>query len=176
MSTALVGNMISERILQQSFVGMFRAMYPDWQLILSLSGTALFGTAKQKAMTIDEWKLQGWERGLPDLTICLPKSVTVHFELKKPGKLNDQSPEQVGMQHKLTNLDHHYYVLDDVVDMFAILAQHTDMGARRTAFEQFTATLSQPTLSELFLYFPEGTPTADVLDAVKPYYHIKEYL
>lgn len=159
----------NEATLQRSFVGMFRAFYPSSQLILSLSGTALFGTPKQKQLTINDWKSQGWERGLPDLTICLPGSVTVHFELKRPGKLNDQSTEQVDMQHKLTNLGHHYYVLDDCTNMFSTIADHTQLNYRQECFQQLTDSLPT-TLVEPFLYFPVGTPRDDVLNAVKPYY------
>lgn len=170
-STVVVGNMINEATLQRSFVGMFRVFYPSSQLILSLSGTALFGTPKQKQLTINDWKSQGWERGLPDLTICLPGSVTVHFELKRPGKLNDQSEEQVDMQAKLTKLGHHYYVLDDCTNMFRIIADHTELNYRQECFQQLTDSLPDQ-LTELFLYFPVGTPKQLVLEAVEPYYFL----
>ena len=162
-------NKTNEATLQRAFVGMFRQFYPSSQLILSLSGTALFGTPKQKKLTINDWISQGWERGLPDLTICLPGSVTVHFELKRPGKLNDQSTEQVDMQAKLTELGHHYYVLDDCTDMFNIIAQHTEHHYRQFCFQQLADALPN-SLIEPFLYFEPGTPKDEVLNVVEPYY------
>ena len=162
---------MTERILHSTFVSIFRSIYPNFQLILSLSGTSLAGSAKQKSLTINEWKQQGWERGLPDLTIALPRSVTIHLELKRPGG-GKQSTEQVAVQAKLTRLGHHYYVVDDIMDMFAIIADHTNPADRQFEFTQFTASLSHPVLTTEFLYFPVGTLTQSVLDAIRPYYHL----
>jgi len=164
---------ISERALQQTFVSMFRAFYPKFQLILSLSGTNLNGTTAQKAMIIKDWISQGWQKGLPDITICIPNSVTIHLELKKPGS-GVQSTEQMEVQARLTKLGHHYYLVDDVSDMFTIIAEHTLLADRKQAFAMFLMELSQPKIIEQFFMFPIGTDTNIVMESIKPYFHLGE--
>ena len=171
MNTALVGNM-SEAAIQNTFVSMFNSFYPNWLVCLSLSGISLNGSPKERAMVMQSAKQAGLVNGLPDIQLALPDAVTLNLEWKRPDGKGVQSDDQKAVESKLHGLGHNYYVVNDIDIAFKLIADHTQQTDRAEQFSNFTAMLSQPTLSEPFLYFPEGTPTVDVVAAVEPYYHI----
>ncbi|RLE39947.1 hypothetical protein DRJ16_07645 [Candidatus Woesearchaeota archaeon] len=164
---------MTEKILQQSFVSQFRVMYPAYQLILSLSGTALHGTAQQRSQTVAQWKREGFETGIADLTILAPHGVSIHLELKKPGK-GVQSKEQKAMQAKLESLGHHYYLVDNLPDMWQAIANHTTTTDRLASFNQLFQQFSGETaLSQPFLFYTSGTSIESIKSDFRPLYHLE---
>ena len=96
--------MSTEAILQQTFVHMFRTLYPDLILNLSLNGISLNGlSALNKAQVIAQAKREGMETGIPDLTIYLPEGKVLNLEFKRPNG-GVQSEDQKKVEAKLLAL------------------------------------------------------------------------
>ena len=142
--------MTSEATLQQTLVSTLRACYPEFVLVLSLSGTQLFGTPAQKAQTLDEWRKQGFVKGIFDLQLLLPEGKLLNLELKKPSG-GVQSPEQITMEDNLAKLGHNYHLIRDVPHVMSLIAEKTTLVYRQSMYDQFGSKLPIP---------------------VKPYYHL----
>ena len=103
--------MSTEAILQQTFVHMFRTLYPDLILNLSLNGISLNGlSALNKAQVIAQAKREGMETGIQDLTIYLPEGKVLNLEFKRPNG-GVQSEDQKKVEAKLLALGHNYYLV-----------------------------------------------------------------
>lgn len=160
----------SESALQCTLVSMLRQLYPKFLISLSMSGISLNGTAKQNAMTIQHQRQMGFENGIPDFTLYIPSGKTIQFELKtSTGK---QSPDQIEVEAKLKSLGHNYYLIRDIYEPFKIIANHTIYADRVAAFEALDIEHDRGRIINDFLYFEAGTPIQEVLDNLKPIYHI----
>ena len=103
--------MSTEAILQQTFVHMFRTLYPDLILNLSLNGISLNGlSALNKAQVIAQAKREGMETGIQDLTIYLPEGKVLNLEFKRPNG-GVQSEDQKKVEAKLLALGHNYHLV-----------------------------------------------------------------
>jgi hypothetical protein len=142
--------MRSEANLQQTLVSTLRGCFPEFVLVLSLSGTQLRGTAAQKAQVIAEWERQGWVRGIFDLQILMPGGKLLNLELKKPSG-GKQSPDQVDMQNNLEAIGHNYHLIRDIPHVMSLIAEQTTLTYRQSMYDQFGSKLPIP---------------------VKPYYHL----
>ncbi len=123
--------MTSEAILQQTVFKMVTSLYPDLVFALSLNGIDLSGLSTiQRAKLIADLRKQGLIRGISDFALSIPEGKTLHIELKKPGRTNGQSDDQVIIQNKLEKLGHTYYLCNSVDCVFDAIKQHTTQEFR----------------------------------------------
>ena len=151
---------MSESILQITLVSMLRTLYPDFVLNLSLNGISLPVSPKLRSQIIAQCKREGMENGIQDISIYLPESIVLNFELKTDkGK---QSNDQIAIQNKLNTLGHNYYIIKDVYTAFAIIAEHTSKEYREDIINQIPIPQENNKLTEQFLHFPKGTDLTEV--------------
>lgn len=130
---------MSEDTLQMTLISMLKSLYPDILISLSLSGIKLNGNIEEKAKEISKMKKLGLVKGLPDLTLYLPKGQVLNLELKTTkGK---QSPDQVAIEAKLKAMGHNYYLIRDSYHVFQLIAEFTNREYRLTAFTQLNSTI-----------------------------------
>lgn len=163
----------NEEILQQTFVSMFRTLYPTCVLNLSLNGISLNGlSALTKAQLIAQAKRQGMEKGIQDLSIYLPDGTILNLEFKRPNG-GVQSPDQKLIESKLKALGHNYYLVRSVEEAFEHITHHTTRDFRCNEYESLKIPSSNGgVITESFLYWPKGTPILEVTDSIKKYYGI----
>ena len=130
----------SEALLQQTLVKMLAQCYPDIVTVLSLSGTRLHGTPKQKAQILSEWYSQGFIKGIFDLQLLLPESKLLNLELKKPFG-GTQSPDQKLMESRLHSLGHNYHIIRDIPTVFKLIAESTTTLFRTKQYESYGSKL-----------------------------------
>ena len=163
--------MSTEAILQQTFVQMVRILYPDVLLSLSLSGIKLNGSYIENAKTIKALVPQGFERGLPDLTIYLPEGKVLNLEFKRPNG-GVQSEDQKKVEAKLLALGHNYYLVRSVEHIFELIANNTLPDFRYKQFDNLSIPSDGNTLTDKFLYWPKCTMLSEVHSKLKGLYHI----
>ena len=163
--------MSTEAILQQTFVHMVRILYPDVLLSLSLSGIKLNGSYIENAKTIKALVPQGFERGLPDLTIYLPEGKVLNLEFKRPNG-GVQSEDQKKVEAKLLALGHNYYLVRSVEHIFELIANNTLPDFRYKQFDNLSIPSDGNTLTDKFLYWPKCTMLPEVHSKLKGLYHI----
>jgi len=163
--------MTSEAQLQRTWISLFNFLYPDCLVSLSLNGITLPGSPKVKAQIINQAKADGMVNGIPDILVYLPNAISLHLEWKHPNGKGVQSEDQKDIEHILVSLGHTYYLVNDLMTGFQLVADHTELHYRQERFQQLTDSLPS-TLAEPFLYFPIGTPRDDVLTAVEPYFYL----
>lgn len=161
--------MTSEAQLQRTWISLFNFLYPNCLVSLSLSGIALPGLPKLKAQVINQAKADGLVKGLPDILVYLPNAVSLHLEWKHPNGKGVQSEDQKIIESTLVSLGHTYYLVNDLMTGFQLVADHTELYYRQECFQQLADSLPDQ-LTKPFLYFLAGTAKQVVLDAVKPYY------
>lgn len=161
---------MSEAIIQQTTVEMIRKLYPELLINLSLSGIKLNGTYIENAKTMKALVPQGFERGLPDLSIYLPESIVLNLEFKtNTGK---QSPDQEDIQDKLTKLGHNYHLVRTPYEVFDLIAQYTELTYRVQCMSELAIPSDSTKLTEQFLHFPKGMELAEVHKLLRSLYHI----
>ena len=163
--------MSTEAILQMTAVQMVRILYPDVLLSLSLSGIKLNGSYIENAKTIKALVPQGFERGLPDLTIYLPEGKVLNLEFKRPNG-GVQSPDQKLIEAKLVALGHNYYLVRSVEHIFELIANNTLPDFRYKQFDNLSIPSDGNTLTDKFLYWPKCTTLSEVHSKLKELYHI----
>ena len=163
--------MSTEAILQQTAVQMVRILYPDVLLSLSLSGIKLNGSYIENAKTIKALVPQGFERGLPDLTIYLPEGKVLNLEFKRPNG-GVQSEDQKKVEAKLVALGHNYYLVRSVEHIFELIANNTLPDFRYKQFDNLSIPSDGNTLTDKFLYWPKCTMLSEVHSKLKGLYHI----
>ena len=163
--------MSTEAILQQTAVQMVRILYPDVLLSLSLSGIKLNGSYIENAKTIKALVPQGFERGLPDLTIYLPEGKVLNLEFKRPNG-GVQSEDQKKVEAKLLSLGHNYYLVRSVEHIFELIANNTLPDFRYKQFDNLSIPSDGNTLTDKFLYWPKCTMLSEVHSKLKGLYHI----
>ena len=163
--------MSTEAILQQTAVQMVRILYPDVLLSLSLSGIKLNGSYIENAKTIKALVPQGFERGLPDLTIYLPEGKVLNLEFKRPNG-GVQSEDQKKVEAKLLALGHNYYLVRSVEHIFELIANNTLPEFRYKQFDNLSIPSDGNTLIDKFLYWPKCTMLSEVHSKLKGFYHI----
>ena len=163
--------MSTEAILQQTAVQMVRILYPDVLLSLSLSGIKLNGSYIENAKTIKALVPQGFERGLPDLTIYLPEGKVLNLEFKRPNG-GVQSEDQKKVEAKLLALGHNYYLVRSVEHIFELIANNTLPDFRYKQFDNLSIPSDGNTLTDKFLYWPKCTMLSEVHSKLKELYHI----
>ena len=163
--------MSTEAILQQTAVQMVRILYPDVLLSLSLSGIKLNGSYVENAKTIKALVPQGFERGLPDLTIYLPEGKVLNLEFKRPNG-GVQSEDQKKVEAKLLALGHNYYLVRSVEHIFELIANNTLPEFRYKQFDNLSIPSDGNTLTDKFLYWPKCTMLSEVHSKLKELYHI----
>ena len=163
--------MSTEAILQQTAVQMVRILYPDVLLSLSLSGIKLNGSYIENAKTIKALVPQGFERGLPDLTIYLPEGKVLNLEFKRPNG-GVQSEDQKKVEAKLLALGHNYYLVRSVEHIFELIANNTLPDFRYKQFDNLSIPSDGNTLTDKFLYWPKCTMLSEVHSKLKGLYHI----
>ena len=163
--------MSTEAILQQTAVQMVRILYPDVLLSLSLSGIKLNGSYIENAKTIKALVPQGFERGLPDLTIYLPEGKVLNLEFKRPNG-GVQSEDQKKVEAKLLTLGHNYYLVRSVEHIFELIANNTLPDFRYKQFDNLSIPSDGNTLTDKFLYWPKRTMLSEVHFKLKGLYHI----
>ena len=163
--------MSTEAILQQTAVQMVRILYPDVLLSLSLSGIKLNGSYVENAKTIKALVPQGFERGLPDLTIYLPEGKVLNLEFKRPNG-GVQSEDQKKVEAKLVALGHNYYLVRSVEHIFELIANNTLPDFRYKQFDNLSIPSDGNTLTDKFLYWPKCTMLSEVHSKLKELYHI----
>ena len=162
---------MSEAIIQQTAVQMVRILYPDVLLSLSLSGIKLNGSYIENAKTIKALVPQGFERGLPDLTIYLPEGKVLNLEFKRPNG-GVQSEDQKKVEAKLLALGHNYYLVRSVEHIFELIANNTLPDFRYKQFDNLSIPNDGNTLTDKFLYWPKSTMLSEVHSKLKGLYHI----
>ena len=162
---------MSEAIIQQTAVQMVRILYPDVLLSLSLSGIKLNGSYIENAKTIKALVPQGFERGLPDLTIYLPEGKVLNLEFKRPNG-GVQSEDQKKVEAKLEALGHNYYLVRSVEHIFELIANNTLPDFRYKQFDNLSIPSDGNTLTDKFLYWPKCTMLSEVHSKLKGLYHI----
>ena len=163
--------MSTEAILQQTAVQMVRILYPDVLLSLSLSGIKLNGSYIENAKTIKALVPQGFERGLPDLTIYLPEGKVLNLEFKRPNG-GVQSEDQKKVEAKLLALGHNYYLVRSIEHIFELIANNTLPDFRYKQFDNLSIPSDGNTLTDKFLYWPKCTMLSEVHSKLKGLYHI----
>ena len=163
--------MSTEAILQQTFVQMVRILYPDVLLSLSLSGIKLNGSYIENAKTIKALVPQGFERGLPDLTIYLPEGKVLNLEFKRPNG-GVQSEDQKKVEAKLLALGHNYHLVRSVEHIFELIANNTLPDFRYKQFDNLSIPSDGNTLTDKFLYWPKCTMLSEVHSKLKELYQI----
>ena len=164
--------MSTEAILQQTFVHMFRTLYPDLILNLSLNGISLNGLSTlNKAQVISQAKREGMETGIQDLTIYLPEGKVLNLEFKRPNG-GVQSEDQKKVEAKLLALGHNYHLVRTPYKVFDLIAQYTEPSYRDFALRNIVIPSDSTKLTEQFLYFPKGTELAEVHRLLRSLYHI----
>ena len=163
--------MSTEAILQMTAVQMVRILYPDVLLSLSLSGIKLNGSYIENAKTIKALVPQGFERGLPDLTIYLPEGKVLNLEFKRPNG-GVQSEDQKKVEAKLVALGHNYYLVRSVEHIFELIANNTLPDFRYKQFDNLSIPSDGNTLTDKFLYWPKSTMLSEVHSKLKGLYHI----
>ena len=163
--------MSTEAILQMTAVQMVRILYPDVLLSLSLSGIKLNGSYIENAKTIKALVPQGFERGLPDLTIYLPEGKVLNLEFKRPNG-GVQSEDQKKVEAKLLALGHNYYLVRSVEHIFELIANNTLPDFRYKQFDNLSIPSDGNTLTDKFLYWPKCTMLSEVHSKLKGLYHI----
>ena len=163
--------MSTEAILQQTFVQMVRILYPDVLLSLSLSGIKLNGSYIENAKTIKALVPQGFERGLPDLTIYLPEGKVLNLEFKRPNG-GVQSEDQKKVEAKLLALGHNYHLVRSIEHIFELIANNTLPDFRYKQFDSLSILSDGNTLTDKFLYWPKSTMLSEVHSKLKELYHI----
>ena len=163
--------MSTEAILQQTVVQMVRILYPDVLLSLSLSGIKLNGSYVENAKTIKALVPQGFERGLPDLTIYLPEGKVLNLEFKRPNG-GVQSEDQKKVEAKLLALEHNYYLVRSIEHIFELIANNTLPEFRYKQFDNLSIPSDGNTLTDKFLYWPKSTFLSEVHFKLKGLYHI----
>ena len=163
--------MSTEAILQQTAVQMVRILYPDVLLSLSLSGIKLNGSYIENAKTIKALVPQGFERGLPDLTIYLPEGKVLNLEFKRPNG-GVQSEDQKKVEAKLLALGHNYHLVRTTYKVFDLIAQYTEPSYRDFALRNIVIPSDSTKLTEQFLHFPKGTELAEVHKLLRSLYAI----
>ena len=163
--------MSTEAIIQQTAVQMVRILYPDVLLSLSLSGIKLNGSYIENAKTIKALVPQGFERGLPDLTIYLPEGKVLNLEFKRPNG-GVQSEDQKKVEAKLLALGHNYYLVRSVEHIFELIANNTLPDFRYKQFNNLSIPSDGNTLTDKFLYWPKCTMLFEVHSKLKGLYHI----
>ena len=163
--------MSTEAILQMTTVQMVRILYPDVLLSLSLSGIKLNGSYIENAKTIKALVPQGFERGLPDLTIYLPEGKVLNLEFKRPNG-GVQSEDQKKVEAKLLALGHNYYLVRSVEHIFELIANNTLPDFRYKQFDNLSIPSDGNTLTDKFLYWPKCTMLSEVHSKLKELYHI----
>lgn len=162
----------NEEILQQTFVSMFRTLYPSCVLNLSLNGISLNGlSALNKTQLIAQAKRQGMENGIQDLSIYLPKGVVLNLEFKRPNG-GVQSPDQKLIESKLKALGHNYYLVRSVEHIFELIANNTLPDFRYKQFDNLSIPSDGNTLTDQFLHWPKRTMLSEVHSKLKELYHI----
>lgn len=164
--------MSTEAILQQTFVHMFRTLYPDLVLNLSLNGISLNGlSALNKAQLISQAKREGMETGMPDLSIYLPKGVILNLEFKRP-KGGVQSEDQKLIEAKLKALGHNYHLVRSIEEVFELISLNTLADFRYAQFDNLEIPSDGITLTDKFLHWSKGTTLIEVQTKLKGLYHI----
>lgn len=162
----------NEEILQQTFVGMFRTLYPSCVLNLSLNGISLNGLPTlNKAQLIAQAKRQGMEVGMPDLSIYLPKGVVLNLEFKRPNG-GVQSPDQKLIESKLKALGHNYHLVRSIEEVFELISLNTLADFRHTQFDNLEIPNDGNLLTDQFLHWSKGTTLIEVQTKLKQLYHI----
>ena len=162
---------MSEAIIQQTAVQMVRILYPDVLLSLSLSGIKLNGSYIENAKTIKALVPQGFERGLPDLTIYLPEGKVLNLELKRPNG-GVHSDDQKKVEAKLLALGHNYHLVRSVEHIFELIANNTLPEFRYKQFDNLYIPCDYNKLTDQFLHWPKRTMLSEVHSKLKGLYHI----
>ena len=149
---------------------MIRKLYPELLINLSLSGIKLNGTYIENAKTMKALVPQGFEKGLPDLSIYLPDSIVLNLEFKT--NIGKQSPEQVLIQSKLTKLGHNYHLVRTPYEVFDLITQYTELTYRVQCMSEIVIPSNSTKLTEQFLHFPKGTKLAEAYKLLRNLYHI----
>jgi len=123
---------MTEALLQQTIVTTIKKLYPNFVINLSLSGVQLHGSPQQIAKIFVDLKKQGFQRGLPDLSIAIPNGITLHLELKKPSG-GRQSTDQIHIQAQLESLGHNYTIIRSVDELLDTIAEYTTEEYRNEA-------------------------------------------
>ena len=162
----------NEEILQQTFVSMFRTLYPTCVLNLSLNGISLNGlSALTKAQLIAQAKRQGMENGIQDLSIYLPKGVVLNLEFKRPNG-GVQSPDQKLIESKLKALGHKYHLVRSIEEVFTLISLNTLADFRYAQFDNLEIPNDGNVLTDQFLHWSKGTTLIEVQIKLKQLYHI----
>ena len=162
---------MSEAIIQQTAVQMVRILYPDVLLSLSLSGIKLNGSYIENAKTIKALVPQGFERGLPDLTIYLPEGKVLNLEFKRPNG-GVQSEDQKKVEAKLLALGHNYHLVRSIEQVFDLISLNTTLEFRTSQYKNLFLPNDGKIIVRPFFGFPTGTPLSQVQHKLKVLYHI----
>ncbi len=164
--------MSTEAILQQTFVHMFRTLYPDLILNLSLNGISLNGlSALNKAQVVAQAKREGMETGIQDLTIYLPEGKVLNLEFKRPNG-GVQSEDQKKVETKLLALGHNYHLVRSVEQVFELIANNTLPDFRYKQFDNLYIPCNYNKLTDKFLHWPNRTMLSEVHSKLKELYRI----
>lgn len=163
---------MNEAILQQTTVKMITEFYPEFLIILSLSGTQLNGTPQQKAKILNTWKEQGFRKGLPDFTLCLPEGRVIHIELKTPNGTGVQSKDQKEVETKLIYLDHKYYLCNSTQCVFDAINKNLPLDYSKRRLDKLLKEIPQDDniSKESFLMFSARTPIDIIKESIQQYF------
>jgi hypothetical protein len=114
---------MTEAIIQQTAVSIFRTIYPKFRLVASQNGINLHNLpSKIKTQIINQSKKEGMLKGAPDLVVYIDGGRCIHFEFKTP--VGKQSPEQIEFQEAIEELGHSYYVVRSAEEMIKIVNKY----------------------------------------------------
>ena len=164
--------MSTEAILQQTFVQMFRTLYPDLILNLSLNGISLNGLSTlNKTKVIAQAKREGMETGIQDLTIYLPEGKVLNLEFKRPNG-GVQSEDQKKVETKLLALGHNYHLVRSIEQVFDLISLNTTLEFRTSQYKQLSLHNEGEIIVRPFFGFPTGTPLSQMQTHLKQAYSI----
>ena len=124
---------MTENLLQQTIVSIFKEFYEPLIIESSWNGINLNGLSKdQIGKIMADFYAQGGLKGSSDLKVYLPNMRIVHIELKRPSTKigKGQSKEQKEVQKRLETIGHKYYLCNSLESFFKAVNDNLDLDYR----------------------------------------------
>lgn len=142
---------MTEALLQQTIVEIFKTFYQPLMIESSWNGINLQGLSKEqigKLMT-DFYK-QGGVKGSSDLKVYLPNMKMIHIELKRPRRTGGQSKEQKEVQEQLEFIGHKYYLCNSIESFFEVINNNLDLEYRLNLIKAYKGKYTEEQLKQQY--------------------------
>jgi len=111
---------LSEAFIQKLAIQKLKRLYPKLLVSVSWNGQDLGSNSYAKDT---KRKQEHFLKGIPDITIYLPKGKSIHIEFKTPHTRNNQSKDQKKIETWLNELDHQYEIVTSTEELLTIISQ-----------------------------------------------------